>query len=218
MKIEYQIKEVKPNIFAVIIENNYDRAMTFCRVQEFYESPNTKFRGKQFSMWDYMKWYSEEYGKGFSYGNDWAGFNIPFDVLEICYRDMKEFETPYDEVMYKIYWTIQTQKSKGKAYIIGTGNTTGDTFRHEVCHGLWHTNSAFKKESKIVLSTIDPNHRSIFRQNLLDMGYADTVIDDEIQAYLTINWDYNRFGNGVEISDRRKYNNAFSLVLNEFIN
>ncbi len=48
--MKYQIKEVKPNIFAVIIPNGFDRAMTFCRVQEFYESPNKKFRDKDFSM------------------------------------------------------------------------------------------------------------------------------------------------------------------------
>ena len=66
MNIDYKITEVKPNVFAVIIPNQYDRAMTFCRVQEFYESPNSDFRGKHFSMWNYMKWYSEEYGRGIS--------------------------------------------------------------------------------------------------------------------------------------------------------
>ena len=43
MNIDYKITEVKPNVFAVIIPNQYDRAMTFCRVQEFYESPNPYF-------------------------------------------------------------------------------------------------------------------------------------------------------------------------------
>ena len=33
MKVKYQIKEVKPLVFAVIIKDKYDRAMTFCRVQ-----------------------------------------------------------------------------------------------------------------------------------------------------------------------------------------
>jgi hypothetical protein len=70
MKLKYQIKEVKPFIFAVIIKDKYDRAMTFCRAQEYYESPSLKFRGKQFSIWYYMKWYHERYGGGFSYGDD----------------------------------------------------------------------------------------------------------------------------------------------------
>ena len=110
MEIKYKLTEVKPNVFVVVVKEKYDRAMLFCRVQEYYESPNTKFRGKNFSMWDYMKWYASNHN-GFSYADDWSGFNIPFDVLEKCYRNMQKFETPYDEVMYKIYWEIQTIKS-----------------------------------------------------------------------------------------------------------
>jgi len=49
--INYKIEKVKPKIFAVIIEDSYDRAMTFLRIQEFYESPNPAFRGnKDFSF------------------------------------------------------------------------------------------------------------------------------------------------------------------------
>ena len=108
MVIKYKIKEVKPNVFAVIVKDNYDRAMLFCRAQEYYESPNKKFRGKDFSIWDYMKWYSSEYGRGFSYGVDWGGFNIPFDTMWKCYNEC-EMETPYDEVMWEILVNIASK-------------------------------------------------------------------------------------------------------------
>jgi hypothetical protein len=216
MDIKYKIKEVKPNVFAVIVKEKYDRAMLFCRVQEFYESPNTKFRGKDFSIWDYMKWYASNH-TGFSYAGDWSGFNIPFDVLEKCYRNMQKFETPYDEIMYKIYWQIQTMKGSGKAYVIGAGDTNGWTFQHEVCHGLWYTNPQYKKAAKIVLDAIDPNHYVIFRKNLLDMGYTDKVIDDEIQAYLCFGHDSENFCEGVDIEKCDKYHKAFLITLEEFI-
>jgi hypothetical protein len=216
MEIKYKITEVKPNVFTVVVKEKYDRAMLFCRVQEYYESPNTKFRGKDFSMWDYMKWYASNHN-GFSYADDWSGFNIPFDVLEKCYRNMQKFETPYDEVMYKIYWEIQTIKKGGKAYVIGAGDTTGWTFQHEVCHGLWYTNAAYKKQAKIVLNTIDPNDYVIFRKNLLDMGYTDKVIDDEIQAYLSFGHDSENFCDGVDIMQCDKYHKEFRIKLNEFI-
>ena len=216
MDIKYKIKEVKPNVFAVIVKDKYDRAMLFCRVQEYYESPNTKFRGKNFSIWDYMKWYASNH-TGFSYAGDWSGFNIPFDVLEKCYRNMQKFETPYDEIMYKIYWQIQTMKGNGKAYVIGAGDTNGWTFQHEVCHGLWYTNPQYKKAAKIVLNAIDPNHYVIFRKNLLDMGYTDKVIDDEIQAYLCFGHDSENFCEGVDIMKCDKYHKAFLMTLEEFI-
>ena len=216
MEIKYKITEVKPNVFAVIVKEKYDRAMLFCRVQEYYESPNTKFRGKDFSIWDYMKWYATNH-TGFSYAGDWSGFNIPFDVLEKCYRNMQKFETPYDEIMYKIYWQIQTMKGNGKAYVIGAGDTKGWTFQHEVCHGLWYTNAKYKKVAKSVLDAIDPNHYVIFRKNLLDMGYTDKVINDEIQAYLCFGHDSENFCEGVDIEKCDKYHKAFLITLDEFI-
>ena len=217
MEIKYKIKEVKPNIFAVIIKDSYDRAMTFCRGQEYYESPSNKFRGKDFSIWNYMKWYSKEYGRGFSYGSDWGGFNIPFDIVWKCYQS-NEMETPYDETMWEILGEIDGKMNiNKKAYIIGADSLDSDTFTHEVCHGLWYTNAAYKKEAKFIVDAIDPNHYEIFKKNLLDMGYTDKVIDDEIQAYLTTNWDYDKFGKGVDLDKRKKYNQAFELALGNYL-
>lgn len=223
MEIKYKIEEVKPNIFAVIIENQYDRAMTFCRAQEYYESPNPKFRGKTFDMFDYMKWYSEEYGKGFSYGSDWSGFNIPLKTAWECYFKLKEYQTPYDEVMYKIVSSIEGRMfnkrntRNWRGYIIGAGNTDGWTFKHEVCHGLWNTNKEYQSMAKDVITTIDKEHYNIFKDNLIKMGYTDSVIDDEIQAYLCFGHDNENFCGGVDITIVDKYHKAFLITLNGFI-
>jgi hypothetical protein len=195
--IKHEIKEVKSNIFAVIIPNDFDRAMTFCRVQEFYESPNEKFRGKHFKMWDYMKWYSEEYGRGFSYPNDWGGFNIPFEVMDECFRNMKDFETPYDKIMYEIYSQIKTMKGNGKAYVIGAADIKGNTFKHEVCHGLYYTNENYNQLVNEITDTIPLEYKLAFRNNLIRMGYTDSVVDDEIQAYLTFGHSYKSFSKDV---------------------
>lgn len=216
MNIDYKITEVKPNVFAVIIENNYDRAMMFCRVQEFYESPNPNFCGKHFSIWDYMKWYSEEYGRGFSYGTDWSGFNIPFDVLHNCYDNIDKFETPYDAIMYKIYWEIRTMKGDGKAYVIGAANTEGDTFKHEICHGLYSTNKNYKSFVNEITDTIPLKEYTTFRNNLIQMGYTDKVIADEIQAYLTFGHDYQKFNNGVDKKLCKNLNKEYIKVFNNF--
>ena len=217
MEIKYKIKEVKPNIFAVIVKDNYDRAMLFCRGQEYYESPNKKFRGKDFSIWDYMKWYSNEYKRGFSYGSDWGGFNIPFDIVWKCYQS-NEMETPYDETMWEILGEIDSKMDiKKKAYIIGADSLDSETFTHEVCHGLWYTNAAYKKEAMFIVKAIDPNHYKIFKDNLLEMGYTNGVIDDEIQAYLTTDFGYEKFGKGVELEKRKKYHQAFRTTLNDFL-
>lgn len=216
INVKYKIKEVKPNVFAVIVKDSYDRAMLFCRVQEFYESPNKKFRGKDFSIWDYMKWYSTEYGRGFSYGVDWSGFNIPYDVLEKCIDSQYRTETPYDDFMYYIYVEVSKLKKDGKAYIIGAGDTTGWTFEHEVCHGLYYTNKEYKKIVDEQTKAIDKKHYTIFKNNLLEMGYTDKVIDDEIQAYLQYGWDNDNFGKGVPMEIREMYNSWYEDELTNF--
>jgi len=98
MKVEYTIKEVKPKIYAVILPDDYHRPMLFCRVQEYYESPNPKFRGKSFDIWDYIEWYSRNHHDAFTYAFDWGGFNIPLEVAYNCYDTLKDGYTPYDEL------------------------------------------------------------------------------------------------------------------------
>ena len=118
------------------------------------------------------------------------------------------------EILVKIDNIRDTNK---RAYIIGADSLDSDTFTHEVCHGLWYTNAAYKKEAKLVLSTLSQSDKDIFKTNLIEMGYTDKVIDDEIQAYLTTNWDYNKFGKGVDIKLRNKYNKAFTTTLKDFL-
>lgn len=72
------IKETGPfsRVLHVTVKDSWDLAMTFLRMQEWYESP--KFHHKHFTLEAYMRWYQKAYGKGtFSYPKDWTGFNVP---------------------------------------------------------------------------------------------------------------------------------------------
>lgn len=212
MKIQYKISQVRPNIFAVIVKDRYDRAMLFCRSQEYYECPIKRFRGNSFSIWDYMKWYAANHN-GFSYANDWSGFNIPYDIILECYEKqnyLSELETPYDAIMWEILSKITLLKNDNeKCYVIGAGATNGWIFQHEVCHGLWYTNPQYKKEAKALLKTIDKKDYEMFRENLLNMGYTNKVINDEIQAYLCFGHDTEKFCVGVDSEKCNEYNAAF---------
>ena len=218
MDIKYKIKEVKPHIFSVVVKNDYDRAMLFLRVQEYYESPNPKFRGKSFDIWDYMKWYSKEYERGFTYGIDWSGFNIPLEIAYNCYDKHYDTYTPYDEIMEKIVFNIYEMNGDDcNGYIIGSENTSGSTFKHEVCHGLYHTNNEYKKLANKNVKLLPKEHYTIFKNNLLEMGYTNKVIDDEIQAYLMYGWESHKFGGGVPMEVREMYNSWFEDDLEKFI-
>ena len=212
MQIKYKIKEVKPNIFAVIVKDTYDRAMLFCRAQEYYESPSPKFRGKQFSIWDYMKWYDKKNGCGFSYGADWSGFNIPIWVAKECYNSLNKLETPYDKVMDQI---IQKLNSHYNGYMIGAGNTMDETFQHEVCHALYHTDKNYKKQMDNLTEGLPKKYYDVFKKNLIQMGYASKVVKDEIQAYLQYGYNENQFGRGVDIRVRKEYSDIYKSAANK---
>lgn len=207
MQIKYKIKEVKPNVFAVIVKDKYDRAMLFCRAQEYYESPSPRFRGKNFSIWDYMKWYHDQNGNGFSYGNDWSGFNIPLKTIRECYNKLTKPETPYDKIMDQILAKLRSVSNDG--YIIAAKNTNGETFKHEVCHAIYHTNKNYKKQMDALTNGLPKKYYNVFKSNLLQMGYAQKVIDDEIQAYLQYGYDDENFGKDIDIKVRKQYNQLY---------
>ena len=219
MKIEYKIDEVRPSVFAVIVKDHYHRAMLFCRVQEYYESPNPEFRGKNFSIWDYIEWYSREHGDVFTYTFDWGGFNIPLNVAESCYSKLlKKGEfTPYDLEMNYIVKTIRGMVGNGKAYIIGAPTTEDETFEHEVCHGLYATNKEYKALVDEITETIEWQDYLKFEGNLLDMGYTASVIPDEIQAYLTTNYEYTKFSKGVSKKKCKEFHKQYQKVFNKYL-
>lgn len=230
MKINYTIEEVRPNVFAVIVKDSYHRAMLFCRVQEYYESPNSKFRGKNFNIWDYIEWYSREHRDVFTYTFDWGGFNIPLEVAWECYEGRKgvrtmsdRYKSPYDNVMSNIISDIQIrmfEKNKQRnlnAYIIGADSTESDTFEHEVCHGLYSTNIEYKELVDEITLTIKTEDYVKFKNNLLDMGYTDSVIEDEIQAYLSTNYEYTKFSKGVDRKLCKTLHNEYKKVFDKYL-
>jgi len=187
----YEIKEVRDRVFAVIMKDNYARPMTFLRVQEYYESPNPEFRGKH--------------------------FNIGVRSLSDSWK------SKWDETMKDIVWEVQSRMFNKKsrrdmnAYIIGASDTENSTFQHEVAHGLYYTNKEYKELMDEITQTIPLAHYLKFRKNLAKMGYTETVMDDEIQAYLTWGWDYAKFSKGVSKQLCKQLNKQYRKVFDRYL-
>ena len=210
MKIQYNIVEIKSKVFAVIVPDRYHRAMLFMRVQEYYESPNPKFRGKSFGIWEYIEWYSRKNNDSFSYAAHWTGFNFPLDVALICYDTLEDVYTPYDDIMHKIAWDIyEMNKDSGKAYVIGVADLTSSTFQHELCHAYYHINKKYKKEMDAITESIDPKTYERMCKNLVDMGYTKKVFNDEIQAYTCMDSDYFEFNRKIPGGKLNKLSNIY---------
>lgn len=189
--------KITEQIIAVVVKDHYDRAMLFCRIQEFYESPGRSFRGHKFSMWDYFKWYADNGHGCFSYPKDFEGFNVPLVVAKKCY-EMNELETPYDHAMKEIvdrYFVNGHRK-----YLVGVDSMKGGTFDHELCHALYYTDEEYRSAMDDVTATISKKNRERLKKNLSDMGYCSAVFKDEVQAYMSteINKRFTRGVTGVK--------------------
>lgn len=205
------VKEVLPNIHCVIVDDDYDRAMLFCRYQEFYESPSKKFRGKYFTWMEYMRYYKNNREvKTFTYPYDWSGYNIPSHIVEGA-LDTFYKETEYDKIMNDIYYhcenyPLRFEKPRTDWYLIGASSKNLRTMNHEIAHGLYYTNKEYKKSVDNLIKEIKPSHYSKLKKALLKIGYANDkkIIDDEIQAFMSTG-----LYNGLDTKELKVYEKAF---------
>jgi hypothetical protein len=214
VKIKYKIKQIVPRVFAIIVPDNYTRAMLFLRIQEFYESKNKNFRGKSFSFWDYKFWYSSKNKNKFTYTHDWSGFNVPLSIALKC-RNVSPTETPYDEEMWKILGFIK-EKNEKSCYLIGCRDTKSKTFYHEMCHALYFTNKKYKQKMNQITNTIKSKKINKIKDRLKKMGYCKEVILDEVQAYLATEKNCNLVKNinipGVVFKNYKKVFKEFFYI------
>lgn len=184
MKKLFTLKEVKPKIFLLEFDHEYDMCMMFLRYQEYYESPSPKFRGKAFKILDFMRWYSLTFGQGnFTYPTDWSGFNISSDIVRRVWALSIPDSSNYDVEMLKVYDQCMCKTKNQKFYLIGT-TKGGDALDHEIAHGFFYLNKQYKKEMTKLVEALEPDIRQAMNEYLTKLGYTPKVFVDEIQANL----------------------------------
>lgn len=185
-----KIKEVRPNIYLLNFNNQYDLAMSFLRYQEYYESASSKFRNKPFTIFSFMRWYAKTYGDGaFTYTLDWAGFNIPGEIIKDVVKAGIPDENEYDYFMSEIYNKLY--KKSNKFYLIGTyGKDNGPILEHEIAHGFFYTNPEYKKQMTKLVSELPAKLRKNIFSSLKAAGYTKEVHIDECQAYMATGYNH----------------------------
>lgn len=164
-------------IYHVLFENGYKLSSTILRFQETYESP--EFRGKAFSLEEFMDWYAERHGN-FTYYQDWQeGFNIPSEIL---WRLLSKDFSPLSEKEKALIKLLSDKKIKGRFYIIATKeNPNIITLLHEIVHGLFYIVPEYREEVKRCINRHDTR---ALRKVLAYNDYHPAVMTDEINAYL----------------------------------
>ena len=160
-------------IYHFHMPNQYLLTSTFLRFAESYESP--EFKGKGFTLEEFQDWYASR-GEGvFTYYEDWVGFNFPSYVVE-------DF-TPskFGVLSRKEHWVLdQLKDAEGVYYVIASAAGL-PAIEHELVHALFYIHLDYARK---VESIISEYKFTALRSALVKLGYTESVIVDEINAYL----------------------------------
>lgn len=178
--------KISNKIYCLKFENNYDLCMNFLRVQEFYESPMPEFKGKNFTIIDYMEKYAYFYGGDvFTYAGDWCGFNVPSSSLKNCLFGNILDVNRYDKFMLQVLHKITENLGKSDDFYL-IGITSFDkTFNHEYAHALYGSDLEYKEACNKLILNLDFDLKTEIYNHLQEIGYTAEVFADEIQAYLS---------------------------------
>jgi hypothetical protein len=174
-----KVTEIKPRTFIIDFETRQELLKTFIRFQEYYESP--EFKDKVFTVEEYADWYVKHYKKeSFTYYDDWSGCNVPSFIFE-DFRSGKMNPLSKREIQL-----LEKLPNDGeKFYVIGTfqGGQKG-IIEHEICHSLYYSNSSYKYSVDKLLSQYDGQLEEV-KKYVLELGYHQSVLMDEVQAYIS---------------------------------
>jgi len=191
MKYKLEQYPNEENIYVVTTDNQYDLAMLFMRAQEYYESPFKQIKGKEFTILKAMELYSKKFGDGaFTYARDWAGFNVPGDVLLKMYgtgykysiEDHNEYDRHMEDIVTKINST--------NFYLIGAVKKDASTIEHELCHAKYALDKKYKKKVKDILKKLPDKIKNKIKNYLLSIGYCKGTLEDELQAFISCDYYY----------------------------
>ena len=154
------------------------------RPQEYYESPFNNIRGKYFSVEEYMDTYAKENGS-FTYLTDWCGFNIPSDSFKNFFETFSYDLTRKERILFQMVNGMRPNL-KDEFYIIGACKQKKNkiTIAHEIAHANWFLYPEYKEKMIELTKEIPTYLYEDAYYSLKNFGYFDSMIDDEIQAYM----------------------------------
>lgn len=176
-----KVTQINKTISLVQADSQETLARTFLRFQEHYESP--EWKNKIFTIGQFRAWYSTKYGQN-SYETDWSGFNIPSYVLDPFVKGLFDPLTSLEQELLDLF-----KYRTDKFYIIGAQQDSPSTLEHEVCHGLFYTDDAYRQAVQKLLQTHKKNLKDVYSY-VSSMMYHESVLDDEVHAYVSANPQY----------------------------
>jgi hypothetical protein len=173
------LADPKP-MYLVTFPGQHQMASTFLRFSEHNESP--KFRGSVFTHEEFLAWYASVQ-PATSYVDYWDGFNVPARALEPFRAGRFDPLTEDERKLLDLLADVPPE-----SYVIGAIEGDRETIIHEVVHGLFALDAAYRAEALAALETIDLTALKACLQS--KDGYHEDVLDDEVIAHALTGWGF----------------------------
>lgn len=175
-----KVTEIIKGLYHLQFPTNYLMNATLIRFQEYYESP--KFKGKPFTLEEYMDWYVlAEEGK-FDYFEWVEGVNIPTSVLVDFNKAVQSELGRKERILYNYFKHVGVD-----GYIIATSKTSYDgVLMHETAHGIYDLKPKYRREVQAFMRS-KVQYKLVVKEiykYLKDKHYHRKLYRDEAHAYI----------------------------------
>jgi len=182
-----KLQHLGHNIYHVSDLIQYELSSTLFRLQEFYESPSRQLRGKYFTLEEALdcaaRRQKDSYSDDYTFGwfDATAGCNVPGYVVRRFYKKFRYDLLKKEKRLFDMLKSVV--RSDDKFYLIGTYDK--ESLKHEVAHALYYLVPEYKKEMNALTRKLP--YKKAFKKRLIHYDYTnnDTILKDEIQAYMT---------------------------------
>jgi len=218
-----QLNKLDNNLLHFAFKKQKDLALTFFRIQEFYESANPALIKTPFDIFSFLNESMNSDGE-LDYFSQWSGFNFPGHAyLEWKHyvnkgeiTDITRLEKELDRVI-----TSNVDISK-PFYIIGTLKNDAAVFRHEVAHALYYLNKDYKVDMDFLVNKLKNDQSKFYKgisKILLKKGYNESVLVDELQAYLSTEskqYLWEEFTVDIDDPEPKSYISGFRKIFKKY--
>jgi hypothetical protein len=176
-----KLTKLTPQILVFKCKTKKELALTFFRIQEFYEAQNSKLRGQSFDTFKFLDVMMADDGKVAYFFPGWSGFNFPSDIFHE-WRRLNPVATAYEA---KLIAQVEKALPKGKPfYVVAMLASDKNTLDHEVAHAMFFLNTDYRECATTLVRGLPIALRRHMRQALRTLGYSNGVVVDEINAFL----------------------------------
>jgi len=168
----------------------YGLCASFMRLQEFYESDIPGIQGQFFTLEAFMDAYAQRMGN-FTYTVDWGGFNVPGTVFRAWREAFPEASRLEKErtLVAAVESLLAQGEGPAEFYLIGSSDEATDLrdlVSHETAHALFALSPRYRKGQTDLVESWQQDDPAAWKRmsaKLLKMGYVESVLQDEVQAY-----------------------------------